>query len=134
MNKIVVIVILVLSILSITVFYFFKSYYKPIDTFKVSNDSIEGKNLFSHYCTSCHKENTAMLIGPGLANATSKHSITWLIKWTNNCDSLIKSGDSEAVKTRFEFNGAMQPKFNFSNKQIKAIYKYIDDYNKSLNL
>ena len=105
--------------------------YSPISTFKVVKDSISGRKLFLENCTPCHKQNNLQLIGPGLASATTKHSMAWLIKWTKDSQKLINSGDRDAVSIFKDYNETMQPAFNFNNEQIVAIYRYIDTYNKS---
>lgn len=93
------------------------------------NDLLPARNLFNSNCRSCHSQGKEQVIGPGLADATKKYSMDWIIKWTRNSSALIKSGDKDAVRIFEEFNKMQQPAQNLSDGEIYDIFCYIDDYN-----
>jgi hypothetical protein len=88
-----------------------------------------GENLFFNNCFPCHSPSNYKTIGPGLAYSTSKYSEHWLYKWTTDCEKLIKSGDSLAIKIFNEYGHLAQPKFNLSEDDVKSIFKFIDKMN-----
>src|SRR4051812_31496855 len=57
-----------------------------------------GQKLFSANCSPCHSTSNLQVVGPGLAGMTTKYQMTWILKWVHNSDSLIKSGDTTAVR------------------------------------
>ena len=101
------------------------------ERFYVGNEAI-GEELFIKNCSSCHRQDNRKLVGPGLAYSTTKYSKQWLIKWTLNSQALIKSGDKDAIKIYNDHNKSVQPSFNLSEKEVLAIYNYIDNYNRKL--
>lgn len=101
--------------------------------FPCCNENLTGEKLFLNLCNACHTQGNAKLIGPGLANSTTKYSENWLYKWTTNSIALVESGDEDAIKVYELYNKTQQPKFNLSEKEVSAIFKYIDNYNKKLN-
>lgn len=94
--------------------------------FVCCSDSVDGELLFKANCSSCHKIDRKM-IGPRLEQTTSKYSMDWLIAWTRDSQSLMDSGDKDAIAIFEEYNGSMQPSFDLTDEEIKAIYKYVDD-------
>jgi mono/diheme cytochrome c family protein len=100
--------------------------------FPCCNDDSIGEELFIKNCSSCHRQDNRKLVGPGLAYSTTKYSKQWLIKWTLNSQALIKSGDKDAIKIYNDHNKSVQPSFNLSEKEVLAIYNYIDNYNRKL--
>lgn len=98
--------------------------------FPCCNDNELGEKLFTSLCTSCHSIDNNAIVGPGLAYATSRYSKKWLYKWTTNSMALISSGDKVARKLFNDYNMAVQNSFNLSEKEVLAIYSYIDSYNR----
>lgn len=85
----------------------------------------EGEKLFTANCTACHAINDKV-VGPALKDVHTKYKEDWLIKWIKNSQSLIKSGDADAVKISKEYNGMVMNSFeNLTDVQVKSILAYI---------
>lgn len=85
----------------------------------------DGESLFKATCAACHRTTSKKLIGPGLANIHEKRSIEWFKKFVTSSQSLIKSGDVDAVKIFEEYNKTIMPDQIFSDAEIDALYEYI---------
>jgi cytochrome c551/c552 len=76
-------------------------------------------------CKACHTIGGGKLVGPDLKGVTEKHSEQWLIKFIQNSQALIQSGDKEAIKV-FEDNFKIpMPAHNLTDEQVKGILSYI---------
>lgn len=93
--------------------------------FQVNSLAQDGEALFKQVCAACHSTGPNRLVGPGLQGVTEKRSEEWLIKWTRSSQSLIKSGDKDAVAIFEQFNKIMMPDNNFTDSEIKSIFAYI---------
>ena len=85
----------------------------------------DGESLFKSTCAACHQTTTKKLIGPGLANIHEKRSKEWFKKFVTSSQSLINSGDLEAIKIFEEYNKIIMPDQIFSDAEIDALYEYI---------
>ena len=85
----------------------------------------DGESLFKATCALCHQTTSKKLIGPGLANIHEKRSKEWFKKMVTSSQSLIKSGDVDAVKIFEEYNKTIMPDQVFSDPEIDALYEYI---------
>jgi cytochrome c551/c552 len=85
----------------------------------------DGESLFKVTCAACHQTTAKKLIGPGLANIHEKRSKEWFKKFVTSSQSLINSGDVEAVKIFEEYNKIPMPDQPFSDAEIDALYEYI---------
>ncbi len=85
----------------------------------------DGAAIFKQNCTACHKLGQK-LIGPNLLGVTDKRSEEWLISFIRSSQTMIKSGDADAVAIFEEYNQLMmidQP--NLTDDEIKSILAYI---------
>ena len=87
-----------------------------------STYSQDGENLFKSTCAVCHKSTNEKLIGPGLANIHEKRSKEWFKKFVTSSQSLINSGDADAIKIFEEFNKIVMPDQAFSDAELDALY------------
>ncbi|MCC5918044.1 MAG: c-type cytochrome [Cryomorphaceae bacterium] len=95
--------------------------------FACCEHELDGKMLFMKNCSSCHEPTHIKKIGPGLAGATSKHELAWLIAFTQSSRKLIyEEKDPDAVRIFEAYNGALMPEFPLSEKQVIAVFDYID--------
>ncbi|MFT2008970.1 c-type cytochrome [Pontibacter sp. 13R65] len=85
-----------------------------------------GQSLFKNNCASCHSVGSDVVVGPGLQGMSSRRSESWLIKWIRNSQSLIQSGDAQAVAVYEQFNKQAMPSFAFSDDEIKSIIAYVE--------
>ena len=65
------------------------------------------------------------MVGPDLKGVTERHDETWLIKFIQNSQQLIQSGDNPAIKVFEENNKIPMPAHSLSDDQVKGILKYI---------
>lgn len=88
-------------------------------------DQLEGATYFKQMCVACHTINGGILVGPDLANVQDRRSDEWLQEFIVSSQTLINSGDPDAVAVFEKFNKIVMPDPPFSNDQIAAIIVYI---------
>lgn len=93
--------------------------------FSSSIKAQDGESLFKSTCAACHKITNNKFIGPGLANVHEKRSLEWFKKFVTSSQSLIKSGDAEAIKIFEAYNKIIMPDQPFTDAELNAIYEYI---------
>ncbi len=76
-------------------------------------------------CSQCHTIGKGKLIGPDLLDIEEKYSILWLSDFINNSDSLIKSGDTTAIKLFKSNERIPMPKHSFDSTEIKNLINFI---------
>ncbi len=85
----------------------------------------EGETVFKTYCSACHKISSKRLVGPGLANIHERRSEEWFDKFVKSSQSLIKSGDAEAIQIFEEFGKMPMPDQALSEGELDAVWAYI---------
>jgi len=85
----------------------------------------DGESLFKSTCAACHKTSSKKLIGPGLANVQDKYSKEWFKSFVASSQSMVNSGDPDAVKIFEEYNKIVMPDQALSDAQLNAIFDYI---------
>lgn len=86
-----------------------------------------GKDLFDKNCISCHSSRDEIVVGPGLKEITQRRNEEWIIKWVQNPQKVLESGDKYANDLYLKFNKAsMTPFPGLSKKDIGAILAYIE--------
>ncbi|GAB4203078.1 MAG: hypothetical protein Fur0023_09600 [Bacteroidia bacterium] len=86
----------------------------------------DGAAIFKQNCGMCHKLGTR-LVGPDLTGVTQRRSKEWLHKFIKSSQSLVKSGDKDAVAIFNEFGQTIMPDQNVTDAQIDDILKYIEE-------
>ncbi|MDI3320825.1 c-type cytochrome [Pinibacter soli] len=85
----------------------------------------EGKKLFQGRCASCHNVNKT-LTGPALAKVYERHTMPWIISFVKGSQSMVKSGDKEALELFNKHNQIVMPDHpDLNNSQIESIVEYI---------
>lgn len=85
----------------------------------------EGKTIFTTRCAACHNVNKT-LTGPALAGVDERRSLEWLTKFITSSQSLIKSGDKEAIAIFEKFNKIPMPDHpDLTADHVKSILEYI---------
>jgi mono/diheme cytochrome c family protein len=85
----------------------------------------EGKLLFTSRCAACHNVNK-QLTGPALAGVNERRDIEWIIRFVQSSQSLVKSGDKDAVAVFQQFNKIPMPDHpDLTADNIKSIVEYI---------
>jgi mono/diheme cytochrome c family protein len=86
--------------------------------------SQSGEELFKSNCSSCHSIGKGKIVGPDLSGVYNKMNNDWLISFIKSSQSMVKSGDKDAVAIFNEYKVPM-PDFNLSDQQITDILDYI---------
>ena len=85
----------------------------------------EGKSIFMARCAACHNINKVMT-GPALSGISERRSVDWLVKFIQSSQTLIKSGDADAVTVFEKFNKIPMPDHpDLTEENIKSIVEYI---------
>jgi mono/diheme cytochrome c family protein len=85
----------------------------------------EGETLFKTRCVACHSIGKGRLVGPDLAKVDDRRSEEWLFKFIKSSQTLIKSGDKDAVALFAEFSQIIMPDQDLSDEQIREILAFI---------
>lgn len=88
--------------------------------------SQDSEALFKKACASCHTIGGGRLVGPDLQGITSKRENDWLVKFISNSQSLINSGDADAVSIAAEYNNSIMPPATISAGEIYSIISLIE--------
>jgi cytochrome c2 len=94
--------------------------------FSFSASAQDGEKLFKQNCSSCHRIDDKTVVGPGLQGIEDRApSREWIIKWVQNPDGMIASGDAYANQIK-EFSPTAMTAFGYlEDAQIIAILDYI---------
>ena len=85
-----------------------------------------GETDFNTYCGACHSIGQGRRVGPDLAGVHDRRSQDWLEKFVKSSQSVIKSGDAQAVAIAAEYNNMIMPDAIISAAQIKDILSYLE--------
>jgi len=80
---------------------------------------------FVRNCSSCHTYGNGVLVGPDLKGATNRHQRRWLAAWISSSETLIESGDSDAVALFDRFNNQRMPDQHLSPGELTALLDYL---------
>jgi mono/diheme cytochrome c family protein len=86
--------------------------------------SQSGEELFKSNCSSCHSIGKGRVVGPDLSGVYNKMNNEWLVSFIKSSQSMVKSGDKDAVAIFNEYKIPM-PDFNLTDQQISDIIAYI---------
>jgi cytochrome c oxidase subunit 2 len=92
----------------------------------------QGETIFQGNCASCHKLG-GKLVGPNLYGVQKR----WdgreelLIKFIQNSQKVIQSGDEYSQKLYQEYNQMVMPPMNLSNEEVKSVLAYIESEKKA---
>jgi mono/diheme cytochrome c family protein len=87
----------------------------------------DGAGLFKANCAACHSIGKGKLVGPDLKGVHEKYEQGWLVKWIQSSQTLIKSGDAQAVEVTEKMPGMIMPDFALSNEEVNAIIGFISE-------
>lgn len=107
------------TVTALMLFIAFRSFATPPE------DKEKGKDIFSTRCVGCHNVNK-VLTGPALSGVDGRHTIDWIINFVHSSQTVIKSGDKEAVDLYEKFNRIPMPDHpDLTASDIKNIVAYI---------
>jgi cytochrome c2 len=85
----------------------------------------DGRLIFNTRCAACHNVNKT-LTGPALAGVDQRRSIGWIVNFVQSSQSMVKSGDKDAVAVFEQFNRIPMPDHtDLAEADIKNIVSYI---------
>ncbi len=108
--------------LTVPLFLFFILFLTSVSSYL--GQTAEAEKNFTQ-CKACHTIGGGRLVGPDLKGIPDKYPEAWLIKFIQNSQAMVKSGDKEAVKIFNEYNKIPMPSHNFTDAQVKDILLYI---------
>ena len=85
----------------------------------------QGETIFKKTCIACHTIGSGRLVGPDLKDITDRRSEEWIISFVKSSQSMIKSGDPDAVAIFNEYNKLVMLDQNLNDAQIKDVMNYI---------
>jgi mono/diheme cytochrome c family protein len=85
-----------------------------------------GEQLFNTVCFACHTIGGGQLVGPDLLGVNETRSQAWLESFIKSSQSMIDSGDPEAVALFAEFNQLPMPDAIATDEQIRQVLIYIE--------
>ena len=93
--------------------------------------SENGKTIFQARCAACHNVHK-QLTGPALAGVSDRRSTEWIINFVKSSQSVIRSGDKDAVALFESFNKIPMPDHkDLTEEDITSIIEYINLETKS---
>ena len=91
----------------------------------------EGKAIFTSRCAGCHNINK-VLTGPALAGVVQRRSIDWIVNFVHSSQTLIKTGDKDAIALYNKFNKIPMPDHaDLTPDKVKSIVEYIKSESKT---
>jgi len=103
-----------------------------VAVYSQANPAEEGKTIFTSRCAACHNVNKIMT-GPALAGVDQRRSMEWITKFIQSSQSLVKSGDKDAVALFQQFNRVPMPDHpDLTSDHIKSIVEYINSESKPI--
>lgn len=89
------------------------------------SEAQDGEAIFKSTCAACHTTTSKRLVGPGLANIQDRVTIEWFTKFVRSSQTLINSGDAEAVRIFEEYDKVVMPDQELSDAEINAVFDFI---------
>ncbi len=85
-----------------------------------------GEAIFGRICKACHTVGRGPLVGPDLAGISQRRSVEWIIPFVQSSQTVIKSGDADAVAMFEEFKKLVMPDNPLSRAEVMAVIRYIE--------
>ncbi|MDX2362314.1 MAG: respiratory nitrate reductase subunit gamma [Crocinitomicaceae bacterium] len=99
-----------------------------IAMFSFNSSAQSGEELFTTKCATCHSITDKRMVGPGLGGLNDRREEEWSIKWIQNSQELIDSGDEDAIAIFEEYNNIPMTAFpDMSDDEVKSILTYIGE-------
>ncbi|MBK7382300.1 MAG: cytochrome c [Flavobacteriales bacterium] len=86
-----------------------------------------GEQLFKQTCSACHQMGRR-LVGPDLTGVTERRTKEWIHAFVKSSQTVIKSGDADAVALSTEFNGMIMPDQSLSAGDVDQIIAYFQTF------
>lgn len=93
----------------------------------MNGNANQGQDIFNKTCAPCHTIGKGRLVGPDLKKINENRTQKWLIDFIKSSQSLIKSGDADAVAIYKEYNNLLMPDAPLNDGQVIAVLDYISE-------
>ncbi|MBU2553739.1 MAG: c-type cytochrome [Bacteroidetes bacterium] len=90
----------------------------------INSQTLEDEKNFQQ-CKACHTIGGGKLVGPDLIGISERREEVWLIKFIQNSQELIQSGDELAIQVFNENMKIPMPAHNLTDDQVRGILAYI---------
>lgn len=87
--------------------------------------ALTGEQLFRDNCAGCHTVGKGKLVGPDLKGSGMRHSEDWLLRWVKSSQTMIGTGDADAVKLYRDNDQILMPDFSLSDDEIKSVLAWV---------
>lgn len=84
-----------------------------------------GEPLFKSACGVCHTIGAGRLVGPDLSGVLHRRSEEWLHKFIKSSQTVINSGDTDAIALFNEYSKISMPDAPITDHQIGEVLSYI---------
>jgi cytochrome c2 len=88
-------------------------------------------DLFAHKCAQCHSIGGGRMVGPDLKGVTQTRSRAWLMKFIQDPEAMMQSGDKDALALRDQYSGITMPQMNVTPAETRQLIQYISQKSKS---
>ncbi|MCF8349399.1 MAG: c-type cytochrome [Bacteroidales bacterium] len=90
----------------------------------INSQTLEDEKNFQQ-CKACHTIGGGKLVGPDLIGISERREEVWLMKFIQNSQELIQSGDELAIQVFNENMKIPMPAHNLTDDQVRGILAYI---------
>ncbi len=91
-----------------------------------SSPAIEGQEIFSEQCQSCHSIGGGTLVGPDLQGVLERRDRDWVTRFIATPDWVIAEGDPIALELLKEFNGVEMPNRALTDEDVEKVMAFLE--------
>jgi protein SCO1/2 len=92
-----------------------------------------GEDLFNTRCTACHTIGHGDKLGPDLLGVVSKRDRTWLIRWLQEPDVMLKEKDPLAMALYTQYGNVPMPNVKLAQQQVLDLIQFMEVETRRVN-